>query len=537
MAAPSYTEDLTDIDLAESTTGWAALGGGGAGLSASPDLSMQGTNCVDKQITNAEKGQVFDNGSGITMGTGDHVFVWLFVGTPGLADTLVNRGTVVIVGSSTSNYCKYHVEGSNTYGAGGRVGKCYIVDPTVYTSNTGSIPYRTVVGTHGGTYQVFGGMCNMTASVKGANLGVDALRYGTGGYLTAGELISAGDASDNPCTFSGFATQSDSSTNRWGILTDIGGNFELQGTFAIGQNNSQVATLARFEDTDVNIAIVNTVHSATDFTKFIIDHASTVCNWNNVSLQALGTNNPGQILVQSNNPTFNVTGGTWSAVGITTLRSNSTIDGLTWKGCGKITQNGSTIQNCTIDGTSDAAEGVLSDNPGLITDCTFISDGSGHAVRCDTTGTYNWDGNFDSGYTGTRGTNNTPASGSTDAMFYNNSGGLITLNVIGGGQKPSVRNGAGATTVVNASFTLTLTDVPSGVQVTIVNSSTRTELQNSTSTGVDITYTHGGGETVDILFMSNDYDPNGSDVYDLTLPNSDSSIKVALADDLNYENP
>ena len=31
MAAPSYTTDLTDITLAETTTGWSALGGGGGG--------------------------------------------------------------------------------------------------------------------------------------------------------------------------------------------------------------------------------------------------------------------------------------------------------------------------------------------------------------------------------------------------------------------------------------------------------------------------------------------------------------------------
>ena len=117
MAAPSYAEDLTDVTLAENTTGWSAYGGGASGLSASPDLAMQGTNCVDKQITNADKGQYFDNGSGITLPAGAHVFVWLFCATPGLTATLQNKGASILVGTASNAYCQYHVEGNDTYGA------------------------------------------------------------------------------------------------------------------------------------------------------------------------------------------------------------------------------------------------------------------------------------------------------------------------------------------------------------------------------------------------------------------------------------
>jgi len=250
MAVPSYTEDLTDIDLAESTTGYVAYGGGASGLGAGADFSMQGTNAVDKQVSAAEKGILFDNGAGITMGAGDHVFIWHFTATPGVTDTLANRGVVVNIGSSSTNFTKYHVEGNDTFGAAGRVGKCYPIDQTVDTSNTGSIPYRTRVGTPSGTLQMFGSGLNTTATVKSANMGLDAMRYGTGAYLTAGELISAGDASDNPCTFAGFSTQNDLVANRWGIFNGLN---ELQGTFAIGQNNAGVATLCRFEDSNITV--------------------------------------------------------------------------------------------------------------------------------------------------------------------------------------------------------------------------------------------------------------------------------------------
>ena len=47
MTAATYTSDLTDIFLFETTTGISAYGGGGAGLGAAPDFAMEGTNAVD----------------------------------------------------------------------------------------------------------------------------------------------------------------------------------------------------------------------------------------------------------------------------------------------------------------------------------------------------------------------------------------------------------------------------------------------------------------------------------------------------------
>jgi hypothetical protein len=341
----------------------------------------------------------------------------------------------------------------------------------VNTANTGSIPYRTLTGTPGTTPRYFGFGIKTTAASKGANLGVDAIRYGTGAYLTAGELISAGDASDDPCTFTGFQTQNDLIGNRWGILSSIGGsNMELQGRFVVGQNNSGTATLARFRDSDINISIVDTVHSETDFTQIIFDHASTRAELTNVNITALGTNNKGSVVVNSADPTVIIVGGTWTDIDLTTMRSNTDITGLTWRRCGLITMNGGTIDASLIEGHA-GTHAILTTSPTGITDTEFVSGGSGHAVRCDTVGTYDWVGNTDSGYTGTRGTNAVSSSGSADAMFYNNSGGLITLNVSGGGQAPSVRNGAGATTTVNNNVSVTLTGMKDNTEVRVYDQS------------------------------------------------------------------
>lgn len=470
MAAPVYSEDLTDITLAESTTNWARVGVAG-NPGAGSDFAMQGTFCVDKQVSNGDGGLQYNNGSAITLGAGDHVWVWHFAATPGITDTIQNKGAFILVGSGASAYCQYHVAGNDTFGAAGRVARCYPIDYATRTANT-SPPYRTLVGTPVANPQYFGGGLVTTATAR-TNLGIDAIRYGTGAYLTAGELLSAGDGSDNPCTFAGFQAQNDSISNRWGILTGVGGGYEIQGRFVIGQNNAKTATLARFQDSDRNISFADTLHAAADFSQIIIDHASTVCNWTNISLAALGTTNRGRVTVNSNNPTVNITGGTWTGLAATTLRSNCTVDGLTWRACDTITTNGASITGCTID-QSFASVAMVHDHSALadLTGNTFVSDGTGHAVNIGTVAsstTVTWD-NALSGYVaGTTGDPVTTGTSGNEAILCNvASGQKLTINVASGASIPSVKNdGSGTVAVVAGQVTLTVTvkDVTTGSAV------------------------------------------------------------------------
>lgn len=444
MAVPSYTNDLTDIDLAETTTGYVAYGGGGAGLGVGADFSMQGINCVDKQITSAEKGILFNNGVGITMGSGDHTWIWHFTATPGVTDSLVNRGAVVNIGSGTTAFVKYHVEGLETFGAGGRVGKCYTIDQTVQTSNTGSVPYRTLVGSPSGTLQYFGSGLNTTATVRSSNMGLDATRYGKGGFITAGEIA-------NPATFNGFSVQNDSISNRWGILTDLGGSFELQGMFAIGQNNAGTATLAYFKDNDIAVNLADTVHSAADFTQFVIDHASTEVYWTNINITALGTNNKGKIVVNTTPTAFDIVGGTFTGLGTTTLQTNCTADGVTWRNTDSITLNSANITNCLIE-NNIATAAAITDDLNDITDCTFNSSGTKHAIELTSIGggSMAWD-NIDSGYAGTDG------STGNETIFVNVATGSLTINVGAGYTTPTIRTAGATVTVVSGQVTTLLT--------------------------------------------------------------------------------
>ena len=447
MAVPVYNTDLTDITTAESTTGWSAYGGGSSGLSASPDLSMQGSNCVDKSVTNADKGQYF-SGSAVTLGTSpqDHVFIWHFCATPGLTDTLAQKGASVMIGTGSTANCKYHIQGNDTYGAAGRVGRCYPIDYTVRSSNTGSRPYRTAQGSPGANPSLFGGGVNTTASVKGANCGIDAIRYGTGIYITAGDV-------SNKATFAGAATQSDALANRWGVLTEIGGGFELQGRFVIGQNTSGVATAAYFDDSNVSIALVDTEHSATDFTQIIIDHASSTFNLTNATITALGTNNPGQLVFNNASTSSSLDTCVFSGLGITTLRAGVTATSCTWRDTDAITTNGATLDTCLITNNT-AAAAVIGDDLGDYTDCTWESDGTGHAIDLGTIAadaTMGWD-NYDSGYASTDG-----STGNETIKVSVDSGKTLTINVGSGYTTPTIYNaGAGTVDVVSGQVTTTI---------------------------------------------------------------------------------
>ncbi|OGL85812.1 hypothetical protein A3I37_02995, partial [Candidatus Uhrbacteria bacterium RIFCSPLOWO2_02_FULL_46_19] len=345
----------------------------------------------------------------------------------------------------------FHVEGSDTYGAAGRVGKCY---PIRYvTTSNGSAPYRTLTGTPTANPQYFGATANITAAVKSANLGVDAIRYGTGAYITAGE-------SGDPATFSGFATLNDTSTNRWGILSAVGGAYELQGRFVVGQDNTGTPTLAYFSDSNKLITIVNTVHSLTDFSQIIVDHASTVFNLTNITVLALGTNNPGRLVFNNASTTSALTGCTFDQIGISTLRAGVTATNCTWRQTGQITTNAATLTGCTISNNTASSAVVVSSpaNAELISATDFTSDGTGYGIEIGGTAANmsltevtftGYDSDISSVHTGGAITGN-------EAIFVNIASGSMDLN-ISGGTTPSVASAGAAVNVISGAVSVSVT--------------------------------------------------------------------------------
>ncbi len=171
---------------------------------------------------------------------------------------------------------------------------------------------------------------------------------------------------------------------------------------------------------------------------------------------------------------------------------------------------------------------VSTSNPSKFVDCTFIG-GGGHAMRITTPGTYTFNSNTFTNF-GSTGTNT--------AAIFNDSGGLVTINVTNGGDSPTYRNGTNASTIINNSVTLSLTGLISDSEIRIFTTGTTpTELAGieSSTTTFDYTYSYVANTYVNIVIHKETYEYIRIDNYLLTASNT--SIPIQQRFDRNYINP
>jgi hypothetical protein len=286
MTAATYTSNLVDIFLFESTTGVTAYGGGAAGLTAEPDFAMEGTNAVDKQITaSADKGFLFAAAAAFVPTKYDHFYEWIYAATFGILDSLANNGISVGIGDDTNNFVKFHVDGNDTIPVGS-AGKPYVVD----FKNTAVTGFRTLVGTPGTTPDNIGGGLNVTGNSKDINLGIDAARMGNG------IIVLLGTGADDPADFASIASTDE--TTQEGIFQNTVGGFNFQGKIYIGNS----ITVCEFTDSNKNLFILDTLHGAENLTEIIISAMATpgtTVNLTNINFIAVAGK---QQTVAGNNP-------------------------------------------------------------------------------------------------------------------------------------------------------------------------------------------------------------------------------------------
>ena len=431
MTVATYTSDLTDIFLFESTTSVGAYGGGPAGLGAGPDYSMEGTNAVDKKIDGTERGLMYDNTSNFTIGADDHFFIWIIGATPGLVDTRNNRGIHVAIGDDTSNFVKFHVNGGDTLPLGG--GIVY----AVRFVNTTLTNFRTLVGTPGTTPSQIGGGLNITGTARFENLGVDAARIGTG------YDILNGTGADPEADFAGIAADDEGTSE--GVFQTTDGGFRLQGKLRIGSSG----TACEFLDLNTNIFLLDTIQSLTDFTEILIENASSIVTLTNVSFGALGTNNLGRFEVLTSTATLTFENVGFIDFGVTILGSGSTLSNCRWIGSGIVTANGATLVGSAFsgyEGTADTSPLIwdtATDPNGELDNMTFTKGTAAtHAIEFGTTSplTMTITGMTSIGY------NN--ADTNNDSTFHvKRTSGTVTINVVGGSGNFTYKS-EGATVVI-----------------------------------------------------------------------------------------
>lgn len=459
------------------------------------------------------------------------VYVWILAN--GTMDTLVNGGMAIVLGDGT-NIIGYHLAGGDIaafrHPTGQVQWQCLVLDTSSLPANTTQIAGTGITLT--AITQVGAMFKTLSKAVGGVeNCFTDVIRYGNGGLtLTAGTSVSPGTyidiATDDSANTAGLA---------FGIIRELGTDlYGAQGKLIHGDSVGTSATW--FEDKNA-VLIFESRGLGTDKYSITVEGNAT-----GTTDFILGTKSgTGDTAVGSEGVI--IKGASWTLDASNTNITNFKLYGCTISNflASTVANTNSEIISTTFDtgaqltvGTADIFNSKISNSTETTLGAVLLPSGDTHLLR--KTSFENNDRAVEITVAGTYTFADMTFSGNTYDIV-NSSTGAVTVNVTGTSNPTTFINTNGGTTTIVASYTLTLTDIPSGVEVTIVNSSTRAELQHSVSTGVDITYVHGGGEIVDILLNSLSYDPNLSDIYDLTLPSADSSIKFQVIDDPNYENP
>ena len=432
--------------------------GGGAGATGADDPAAffyTSTGCIYRKVTDTGAG-----GSGFffTPSAGPWDMTQASINTALIKFAVTDfgglnatEGVNVYIGSGTNNNQQHEIPvvGSDVAGSaldlypakGGFILLPINPNITAYHRATGGSVTATSIGVFGITARF------ASASAKAENVGLTSVDLGTGLNLyTSGTLSDFYDFDEG--------TQS----NRFGYVSQLAPDtYNVFGTLFLGQN-AGTATATTITDSSRETWQFGDGLFDAGWSGVLFDltNASTSISLSNKTVQGIGTT-----VTVDTRPVLNVSGtagvlvmdsvvlsnfASISLTGATSISSSSIVNSES------ITHGGSIIDSTTFSGSPVASgSAMMTVGNGLdnITNCTFNSGGSGHAIEITTPGSYGWDGHSMSGY---------GADDSTDAVVYNNSGGLVTLSVINNAEAPTVRNGAGATTnVITGTVTVKVT--------------------------------------------------------------------------------
>ena len=426
-----------------------------AGAAQTEPSFIQGTAAIGEKVSNSttdfKTTQLSGGGATFSFdfssggaNEGDHLLCWINALTPINASTGIRLcmddnsvGTGVWGLAPAANY------------TGGFIPR--VIDTAAdFTSVTGSFTTTGNPAQLNAVDEMGGGFTTITMiSGNFANVLIDQFTIGTGLRVDGtGNSWSTIETAEN--------------TNVWGWQVELLGAYIWRGGVYLGPatgtatssftDTGQVVTFAAENVAtgfyDINIRGANTTVS---FTQHVISSEDpAVARWN---LTLDGTSVP----------TFDDSASLFKGFDVITLQTGSTLDGTTLDNGNSIIQNGGTITNCSISNanTADGVALIQSDNLANISNCSFtFSDG--HAIEITTAGTYSFSGNTFTGY---------GADTTNDAAIYNNSGGSVTINS-SNNTGITVRNGAGATTTVVDSVTVSVSGVTEGTSVQVIANET-----------------------------------------------------------------
>jgi len=561
MAAASYVSNLTDITLSETSSGYTAIGGGGALQTAETDFYIQGNACLSKATNNTwdssgtpRGGAIYNNNTGITVPTDGAVLFWIYWWGPGVLATKANGGAELNIGSATTAYKSWYVTGSDDWQFGGW--RCYPLDPTVATD-------RANTGNPTATLQYFGWQAFVAATVnigRGNPYGIDAIRYGRCDLIATN-----GDLANGYATFLAMANYDNDVTRRYGLLTPRDGAYYQQGLLQLGTS----VTPVDFRDSNRTIFVQNTEKVSSNFNKIEIINASSRVDWDSISITALGTVAKGNFEVVTSNATVNITSCSFTSLGTFIFKAGSTISSSVYRNCSSISLNGAIFSSNTVSNSSATSSLTItgSDLANVTKNIFSRATNTNHAVSFPASGgttNITWDNTLSGYVAGSAGSNVGTTSGTGNEAIYITGSTTSTINitVAAGATIPSIRKDSANVTVnVTANqLTFTITNIKSGTELRAYTYTTESDPTTYTefvgaevisgspvsSTFNSITYvpatdsytatkTYDGGTAIPLVIVAHNLDYQFFRT-SITLSSSqDTSLQLFQISDRNYD--
>lgn len=531
--AISITTDLVDITTANSTSDasgtWYRLNGtNSANPAVDGDAAIHGGNCIANKMGTTtgttDVGGHFNHASTFDL-TNKHLYHWRQIVTAGNMLTKANRGvqlgltntsTTGASAWSTTNYKTWFIDGSDSmpYAEGWQ---CYVLDPSsTADASAGTLTLSSVKN--------IGFLCRQNSPVTTtvSNQFVDIVRAGTGLTVTT-------SSSSDGVNFSYI--NSNTGSNRWGILTLAAGIFYGAGKMTFG--STEQTNLCKFVDSNRVFVWRDMPVSSSLYEWVIRGNVNYATTMKITRFVVQGEGGKTWSVRCETGGAFEAYSCTLADLAVSTLSATSVLSECTLQQCTTINTQGATITGCTFSVPNGTQLDI--DSPtemDSITNCTFSFAGSagGHAIDIGATGTYTLDGLTFTGYASTNG------STGNEAIYVSATSGSVVLNIVGGGNTPSIRT-AGATVTVNSNVSITLTGLKNQTEVRVFNAGTTTEISGTGAENVTSgshTFSVPSGTSIDISLLALGYQNRRILSYSTT---SDTSIPIEQILDRQFNNP
>lgn len=517
MAAPSYTTDLLIYNSASNNTGWSELTGMtiGAGQDIDIDLAIHASICISQDRIKVGLNSHGFTGTGPTLPPDGVFLIWTKFFAPNSLDTFAAGGQRVAIGSGIGDYYGYYMDGSDTYAYGGWVN--YAIDP----STSGSA--EQTQGSPGTAFNTVGNGWNVINAIsKGNPATTDIIRYGRGQAL-----FTDGDIGNGYATFDGYALVNDDPTvGRFGLFQDVGGSYLWKGLMSLGTGSTAVD----FRDSNVDITIDDTFKVSSRFNKIEVTHADSNIEWTGVNIKSLCATSKGDFeMVDDCALNWNTC--VFTDMGVWDFHTSASLSAVTFRRTDQVRQSSSLLDNCIVEGSINSSS-VVSDVPSSISNTSFTYE-IGHALEVTTAGNYVFTGNKFTDYL---------ADDTSGSAIFNNSGGAVTMSIAGGGDLPTYRNGAGASTLILNNVFVTVAGLQDNTEVRVLSGSVYPQIElagiESATDGVSgnrsFTFSLPAATIVDIVIQSTLYE--NERLNDYTIPALDASIPISQRFDRNYSN-